>query len=169
MLYTGKGDKGTSCMGDKDVPKNSVFIELLGEVDELNCLIGVVKSDFSTIKKELESIQQCLFIIQSQIFFIISGKSWDNNILTDKIIYLEQEINRIEKEKGEVNHFVIPGENQISARLHLLRAVTRRVERKVCETDLFDSNILVYFNRLSSYFYALARINSKDEKKPTYD
>lgn len=169
MMYTGRGDKGTSCMGDKDVPKNSVLIELLGEVDELNCLIGVVKSDYGTVKKELENIQQCLFIIQSQIFSVISEKNCDDKILTSKISYLEQEINKIEKEKGEVNHFVVPGEDQFSARLHLLRAVTRRVERKVCKADLLDSNILVYFNRLSSYFYALARINSKDEKKPRYD
>ena len=45
LFYTGKGDKGASVVGKKKIKKTNPFVEALGELDELNSTIGVLKAD----------------------------------------------------------------------------------------------------------------------------
>ena len=73
LFYTGKGDAGTSQVGKKKVPKDSPLLEALGDLDELNSLIGVARSGLedSELTKKLKQVQEALFIIQARVAWIL--------------------------------------------------------------------------------------------------
>ena len=80
-----------------------------------------------------------------------------------KIKNLELKIEKIEKKIKPSHRFIIYGSDKDSAWFDFLRAKTRTVERRIVKLNRYrkiDKNILVYINRLSSYFYALARFVS---------
>jgi len=175
IFYTKKGDKGKSKVGNNKFSKDSLILDTLGELDELNSLIGVVKNIVKKYKKKLHQIQEDLFIIQAQIAWFMYPKFEKPLIKEDKILFLEKEIDKIEKKIKPKPGFVIPGKELNSALLHYLRAVTRRVERKIVSLSKkykVDKNTLSYINRLSSYLYALAREIVYDKKlkedEPSY-
>ena len=173
MFYTGRGDKGkTNLFGRRQrVSKDSLAIELLGELDELNSLIGVYKNEFSrynAVRNALERVQQDLFAIQAEAAG--AGKKFGKEPLES----LEKIIGK--QSRGlKINHFVIPGVNRNSALLDHLRATARRVERRVVafsRKKKVSPHILAYLNRLSSLFYVLARKEAqrggKKERRPDY-
>lgn len=177
LFYTGKGDKGSSIIGKKKVPKDSPILEALGELDELNSFIGVVRSTCkqSQLAQKLQNVQQNLFIIQARIAWFLYPKFTPPELKQEKINSLEQEIESAEKTIKPERGFIISGSNAVSAWLDLLRAVSRRVERKVLTISKkykVPPEILTYLNRLSSYLYALARLEihrkKLKEQKPTY-
>lgn len=180
MLYTRKGDKGdTGAFGCKQrFSKNSTLTEALGNLDEINSLLGICKikeADFEfkingqKVDEIIEQVQQNLFIIQAAI----AGA--DKEITQEKISDLEKIIDNIEKELPPIKSFFLPGGTELSAYLDYARAIARRTERRVVallETQTIDDEIIAYLNRLSSLFYALARfINLKSgikEIPPSY-
>jgi cob(I)alamin adenosyltransferase len=190
MLYTRKGDKGTTklfnCPTGKRVSKSDYVFEVLGSLDELNSLIGYTKV---LAKKEkiklkikekrlnksyeelLEDIQHALFTLQA------SFAGSDKKLKKDDISFLEEAIDGIEKEIPKINSFLVPGHSELSAFLDILRSNSRRLERtcvkfKVNHKQKVNENHLVFLNRLSSFFYALERyvnfIQKSKEKKPKY-
>ncbi|KKQ23175.1 ATP:cob(I)alamin adenosyltransferase [Candidatus Wolfebacteria bacterium RIFCSPLOWO2_01_FULL_38_11] len=183
MLYTRKGDKGdTSAFGcNQRFSKNSALAEALGNVDEINSLLGIckVKSlgfEFQVLDFKLdeiiEQIQQDLFIIQAAL----AGA--DKKITQEKIGYLEQIIDELEKQLSPVKSFFISGGAELSALFDYSRAVSRRAERRVVaysdsEKGKLAPEILAYLNRLSSLLYALARAanlkSGQKEKFPSYE
>jgi cob(I)alamin adenosyltransferase len=175
MFYTRKGDKGFSKFGNYKISKDNYIIDLLGELDELNSLVGLSKNYVRRYKKKLENIQNDLFIIQAQISYILYPKFNPPKIKPSKIKALESEINKIENKIKPKPAFIIPGKNKESGWLHYLRTVCRRVERKliyVNKRNKIDPIILSYINRLSSYFYSLAReivyLRGLKEDYPSY-
>lgn len=73
---------------------------------------------------------------------------------------LESEIDSIDEQLPRLTHFILPGGSEASAVAHVCRTVCRRMERIVChlqETDPVDPLLLHYVNRLSDYFFVLAR------------
>lgn len=170
MLYTREGDKGdTSAFGcDQRFLKSSELAEALGAVDEINSLLGVCKTKSGKIKikisgknlfltKIVEEVQQHLFIIQASL----AGA--DKKISKEKIEFLENIINKIEKYLPPVKSFFVPGGTELSALFDYARAVSRRTERKVVAfsgsgKDKIQPEILAYLNRLSSFLYAAARL-----------
>jgi ATP:cob(I)alamin adenosyltransferase len=174
LFFTGKGDKGKSQIGRKKIPKDSPVIETLGELDELNSLIGLTKAsskerDFIA---KLTRIQENLFIVQAQIAWFLFPKFKAPEMAVEKIVILEKEIEAIEKKIQPDRGFIISGSTISSAWLDYARAVARRVERrlvKLHKTKKLPETTLAYFNRLSSYLYALARLSSRQkESHPTY-
>jgi len=184
MLYTRKGDKGdTSAFGcNQRFSKNSALAEALGSVDEINSLLGVCKSKTKKIKIKInkklisladiiEEIQQHLFIIQAAL----AGA--DKKITREKIKFLENITDEIEKQLPLIKSFFISGGVEPASFLDYARAVSRRAERRVVAYSESKNNkvapeILAYLNRLSSVLYALARISNiksgLKEKKPSY-
>lgn len=170
MLYTRRGDKGdTGIFGCKQrFSKNSVLMEALGSIDELNSLLGICKVKLKDLRFKIqnlrltniiEQIQQNLFIIQANL----AGA--DKKIIQDKISEIEKIIDDIEKQLPPIKSFFLSGGNELSAYLDYARTISRKTERRVValsETKKIDIEILAYLNRLSSLFYALARfINFK--------
>lgn len=197
IYFTGKGDKGKSIIGDQKISKDNFIIETLGELDELNSLIGLAKTHLAKIeanlcfdcasfrhkhkhswslKEKLTNIQNNLFIIQANIAYLLYKKFTPPILTKDSLIMLEKEIMSIEDKISPKNKFIISGSEKNSAWLDYLRAVSRRIERKLVALSKhyrFDENIIAYLNRLSSYFYAWARylafMRKISEQKPWYN
>lgn len=177
LFYTGKGDLGQSHIGQKKYPKDSPVLEVLGELDELNSLCGLarsVKKD-KALSRSLKSVQESLFIIQAQIAWFLYPKFQSPELKKRKIRELEQEIESMEKKINPERGFVISGANEKAAWLDYLRAVARRAERRafaLSKKKPLPPEILMYLNRLSSYLYALARLELHKkhikEPKPAY-
>jgi cob(I)alamin adenosyltransferase len=89
------------------------------------------------------------------------GVSLPTRLTTERVVWLEQESDKLGAEIPPLTQFVIPGDNKISALLDVARTVIRRAERHVArllhEGDLENEEILRYLNRLSSLLFALAR------------
>ncbi len=178
LFYTRKGDKGFSVVGKNKVSKTCVEIEALGELDELNSMIGLLKSQkiSPTLKSTLHEIQECLFITQANVAEIMLKSGFKVPTFPEsKIKEAEKIIDNIEHKLKPAKGFVISGSSQTSAWLDFMRARSRAVERsvlKIKEIDKLDSNIRKYLNRLSSLFFALARWEAKrsgkKEQNPLY-
>ena len=176
LFYTGKGDKGLSVVGKKKYPKDSPIMEALGDLDELNSLLGVIRA---TAKKELQHkiflVQENIFIIQARIAWLMFKKFESPQLAKDKIQKMEREIDEIEKRIQPERGFVISGENEQASWLDYARTVVRRTERSVLRLSKkqeLPEELVAYLNRLSGYLYALARLeiseNKIREKKPQY-
>lgn len=166
MIYTRQGDQGqTSIPGSKKkILKNSLLIKALGEVDELNSLIGLSKvkaKKQKNIYQILAKIQNDLFIIQAEI----SG--YKKKIKKQRIQEIEKIINQIEKKLPRIKGFIISGGTELSALLDYIRTVTRRVERQMValkKKNKISPESFQYLNRLSSLFFVLARLVNKNQK-----
>lgn len=174
--FSAKGDNGKSLIGKKKISKDSLILDTLGELDELNSLIGLAKNYLPPkYSYQLTSIQNDLFIIQANLAYFMYSKFQPPQLKEERIKFFEKEISIIEKKVKPQENFIIYGSNKNSAWLDYLRAVTRKVERKIVAFNKkhhLNSLILSYLNRLSSYFYALARLTAnnqaKKEIKPWY-
>lgn len=185
LFFTGKGDKGTSIVGKKQMDKGGLEAELLGMLDELNSLLGLIKSQnvSKNTKKHIENIQEKLFIVQAYIAAIVFQGKEKARITTEHIKEMEEIILAIEKEIKPARKFIISGEHEISAWLDYARAVARRVERELIRfrkrtfrrgsrQAKISPETLAFINRLSSFLFALARHETKrarkKEKHPKY-
>ena len=178
LFYTKKGDKGYSYIGKKKIYKLNPFVAALGELDQLNSLIGIVKSQKipTSLKKILHQVQENLFIIQANLAYaMLKEKRKPPAFSSKKTKETESIIDNIERKLKPAKRFVISGSTNISAWLDYLRAFSRKVERDVLglkKLGNLDENILPYLNRLSSLFFALARWEAKQagkkEQNPTY-
>lgn len=175
MLYTGKGDDGTtSAFGcDQRFSKSSAIAEALGTLDEINSFLGVVKVNPSAVEiaDTIDSIQQNLFIVQAEV----AGA--DKHIESEKVTEAEDRINAIESELPPIKSFFVSGGTELSALLDFARTLSRRAERRVVGVHdeglvTVGTDTLAYLNRLSSLLYALARqMNHKSgikEESPRY-
>jgi|SRR3989338_4587831 len=168
-LFTGKGDKGTTKLFDtppgQRISKSSPIFECLGQLDELNTLIGWCKVacpvDLEVIdrngKELLHEVQDYLFTIQAEAAG--AGKS----VPQQSVEALSALINEIEKELPEIKTFLVPGGTEFSARLDVARAISRRAERRLVTLHESGERVIsessrAYANRLSSLFYALTRL-----------
>ena len=81
---------------------------------------------------------------------------------------LEEKIDVMEAAFERKREFVLYGENEVSARLDVARAVVRRAERQFCRMIKYYTNsdrmALQYLNRLSDYLYVCARYASDRAK-----
>ena len=163
MLYTRKGDNGTSGLfGTKErLPKNSLIYDALGSLDELNSLLGFCRAQESVkkgaeldIASEILKVQQCLFVIQAEI-------AGSQKILSQADVGdLEESIDKIEALIENPHAFVIPGATVLSGLFDFARAVSRRTERAVisiASDHTLSAYTTAYLNRLSSFLYVLAR------------
>mgnify|MGYP001403994450 FL=1 len=167
-IYTKGGDKGkTSLVGGSRVSKSNDIIDAIGNVDELNALLGLavcdLKKPFISI---LKNIQNDLFDIGADIATPINKKGTVLRINKNYIFYLEKEIDKINNNLPTLNSFILPGGSKISSIIHLARTVNRRCERSVVklnEKQKVNIEVLKYLNRLSDYLFVLARALNKKE------
>jgi len=158
-IYTKNGDEGnTSLINESVVSKSDDRIELLGTIDELSSYIGFAK----VLAPEHE--RNILSEIQKDLMTIMAGVADAENpdyfINKEKIKNIEEEIDCLESLFSRKNEFVLYGECELSSRLDLARAITRKTERCFVKTSLnyiVDTNAMKFLNRLSDYLYILAR------------
>lgn len=174
-IYTRKGDQGqTSLFNKKRVWKSASRVNVYGTVDELNSILGVVVSGFSThAKKYQKYLCGIINIIQNDLFYICSclanpGSQVKDVDIDKRVKFFEEEIDRMSKELPELRNFILPGGGKRSAFLHLARTVSRRAERQTVELfrkEKIDEKILIYLNRLSDLFFTMARYANFLEKQ----
>lgn len=168
-IYTKTGDKGqTSLIGGTRVSKDHIRIDAYGTVDELNSFVGLIRDqEISTHYKDvLGEIQDRLFTIGSSLASDpVKSKMKIPDLLDEDILFLEKEIDLMNTELPEMRSFILPGGHQTVSFCHLARCVCRRAERKTIHLagqEYTDEKVIRYLNRLSDYFFVLARKLSKD-------
>jgi cob(I)alamin adenosyltransferase len=168
-IYTKTGDKGlTSLVTGTRVSKNHERIEAYGTVDELNAYVGLLRDaiETETTKDALKSIQDCLFVIGSNLATDDKTTSIKiPSIHLDDISFLETEIDKMDAVLEPMRYFILPGGHTTVSFCHIARTVCRRAERRayqLLEKNPVDEKLLVYLNRLSDYLFVLARILTKD-------
>lgn len=151
-IYTKTGDKGqTSLANGKRVPKTDLCLEAYGTSDELNSYIGWLR-----VVAENEQLTW----IQNRIFDLgacLAGAPM--HISPEAVERLEQWIDAMQAELQPLRAFVLPAGNEAACRCHICRTVTRRLERCMlrCERNENWEAELKFVNRLSDYFFVLAR------------
>jgi cob(I)alamin adenosyltransferase len=188
MLYTGKGDGGTTKVLDSKerIPKSSALPEALGTLDELNSFIGFARavarrSDNPAIALEGESldiagllrgVQETLFIVQAEV----AGA--DKRVADGTTARVSAVVDAVEQEIPPLKGFSIAGGTELSAALDVARTLARRAERRLVgiETDglrALAPETKSYMNRLSSLLFALARLANHAagvaEENPRYE
>lgn len=173
-VYTKTGDRGTtSLVGGKRVAKSHVRLEAYGTIDELNSFTGSLICQIED-KNDLN----VLLYIQHKLFTVGSFLATETeaippkaaSIITEKDIeLLENEMDRMDSELPSLRQFVLPGGSEAAARAHICRTVCRRAERciyRVKDEFQIDDTIMTFVNRLSDYFFLLARkeCNRKGEE-----
>jgi cob(I)alamin adenosyltransferase len=149
-IYTRGGDKGETSLGDGSrISKLDPRVAALGDVDELNSLLGVAGG--------LDRVQNELFDLGADLAVPYAGNEDRLRITQDAIERLEQEIDAANEALPELKSFVLPGGSERAAQLFLARAVCRRAERVVLSVADTSPLAAVYLNRLSDLLFVLAR------------
>lgn len=160
-VTTKKGDKGeTSLIGGQRVLKCDDRVEAYGSVDELSAFIGVLYDSLPGEDKTrtfLMQIQRNLFTMEA--VFAFPGEPTFPRLAERALTELETEIKAIESELPPLREWVIPGGNMAASNCHVCRTVCRRAERQAVKIGA-DGIELAYLNRLSDYFFELARLLS---------
>ncbi len=159
-VTTKTGDKGKTALGDGSrVKKDSLRIHCLGSIDELNSSIGLA-SVMLPVKPiiDLKSVQNDLLNIGAEISMPDAKKKFLNK---DRILYLEKEIESINKDLPPLEEFILPGGNDLCSRVHMARSICRRAERDLVSLnskEQISPEVLKYINRLSDYLFVVARL-----------
>lgn len=172
-IYTRTGDRGkTSFIGGR-VDKDHIRVQAYGTIDEVNSFVGQAIAEldpnqFQSIVQELEKIQHELFDCGSDLANVTDKAVY--KLKQEMIDFLEERIDAYIEETPELTKFILPGGVKAAASLHIARTVARRAEREVVSLMKSEENtpplVLTYLNRLSDYFFALARvINYRSGKK----
>ena len=162
-IYTKKGDGGeTSLIGGVRVKKSNARIHAYGNVDELNAIVGLIKDSIDEIEitEELYRIQNELFVIGSLLAAAPGAKMQLPEISDKEVKMLEVAMDDMNEQLEDLKNFILPGGNLAISYAHLARTVCRRAERwviTVSEEEDVAAVILEYLNRLSDYFFVLAR------------
>lgn len=173
-IYTKTGDKGkTSLLGGYRVNKDNLRVEVYGNMDELNSFLGnfVSSCKDKRLARRVEKIQSNLFLIGSYI------ADKDEKIIKLDLLKklkneaedLEKQIDKWELELPKLTNFILPGGTELATKAHIIRTLVRKTERRLVslnKKEKINKNVLVYINRLSDYFFVLARyINFKAGEK----
>ena len=161
-LYEKTGDhKVTGLKDGTRVSKQDVRIHLMGELDELNSHIGLVRSltQNKALWQELLEIQKILLSVKNGVqepegSRVKSVESAQLKELETKIVCMEKQLPQTEGE-------ILPGGCFYSAQFDIARNVARRCERRFAETAAcypMDELVAAYLNRLSDYLYLQARL-----------
>ena len=174
-VTTKKGDFGkTQIAGKKNVSKSCSRIAALGSIDELNTILGLIPhllktQPFKSLRNQILRIQNELFNLGAMISVLKKDRRKDTPQITQlDIERLEAELNSANSQLKPLNSFVIPGGNEINARLHVARTVCRRAELELA--TLYKSSTskkleLIYLNRLSDWLFVQARLVSLLQKQ----
>ncbi|MGS1110693.1 cob(I)yrinic acid a,c-diamide adenosyltransferase [Achromobacter anxifer] len=170
VIATRTGDDGTTGLGDGSrAPKDAPRIAAIGDVDELNSVIGVLLAEDlpADISADLLAVQHDLFDMGAEL--CIPG----HTALTDEhIARLDARMAHYNAGLPPLREFILPGGSRGSAQAHVARTVCRRAERAVvalARVDPVRPPVRQYLNRLSDLMFVLARcINQHAGQKDTF-
>lgn len=181
-IYTRTGDDGTTGLfGGPRVRKDDARIEAYGTVDELNAVLGCVRSDLDAARADrshaeeaidgLAHLDECFSLIQHELFSLgaelASPRPDDFHLRvigTAQVARLERWIDDAESRLPPLKQFILPGGSATAAQIHVARAVCRRSERRVItlaeSADLempVSTDVIIYLNRMSDWLFVVSR------------
>ncbi len=157
-IYTRTGDAGATGLGDGSrADKDSARIGAIGEVDELNSLLGLLLCEElpAEVTTLLTGVQHRLFDLGGELS--IPGAQL---LAANSATALEAAIDRYNAELAPLKEFILPGGSRAAAATHLARSVCRRAERALVAlgaTEPVSDAARQYLNRLSDLLFVLAR------------
>jgi cob(I)alamin adenosyltransferase len=169
IITTRTGDAGTTGLGDGTrVDKDAPRIAAMGDVDELNSAIGLLRTE--TLPEKIDGllgrIQHDLFDLGAEL--CIPGNT---ALTTDHVARLDDAIKHYNKGLAPLKEFILPGGTRGAALAHMARAVCRRAERAVIalhHSEPVADAPRQYLNRLSDLCFVLARtLNQAHDKADT--
>ncbi len=178
-IYTRTGDDGSTGLGDGQRRKKfDARVAAYGEVDELNCLIGLARlktqdaadADLTAIDATLARAQNDLFDLGADLCVPPAAQEQAPGaalrIAPAQVDRLETDIDALNADLAPLRSFVLPGGTPAAAALHHARTVCRRAERAIValaalEGESVGAPALAYVNRLSDYLFVAARYANK--------
>lgn len=172
-IYTKTGDKGTTGIhGGMRVPKDDVRIEANGCLDELNAVVGIIRSMLPAD----HAWQDLLHAIQKELMVVMSHVATPSGVVNpnpltaaELTLRCEQEMDAMTVQLQDHGYFLLPGGTPISAQLHFARTVARRAERRLWtlhREEPVSEEILRFVNRLSDLFFVMARMEMQQQEWP---
>ena len=169
-IVTKTGDDGKTSLADgKRIDKSSLRLCAVGEVDELNSLLGVLEAGgvSNDISGYLRNIQHRLFDIGGEL--AVPGNAAISPESTER---LEELIQVYNEDLPPLKEFILPGGMMSASLCHLARSVCRRVERTLVDLghhEYVNPETLKYINRLSDLLFVLARtLNHEKDNHEVY-
>jgi cob(I)alamin adenosyltransferase len=164
-VYTKTGDRGTSSLYNGSVrSKTDPYFEALGSVDELQSHLGLLIYKLTLLSREsLADVQELLQTIQTRLMDIgtsiatPSGSRYEVTRFSSSEAELERMIDVLTAPLLPLRNFILPGGSEPAALSHICRSVCRRAERHVLLIPNPDPSVVIYLNRLSDFFFTLAR------------
>lgn len=172
-IYTRTGDKGTTGIhGGTRVAKDDIRIEANGTLDELNAVIGIVRS----LLPAGDAWQELLHALQRELMVVMSHVATPSGVVNpnplsaaELTLRCEQEMDAMTAELRDTGYFLLPGGTPVSAQLQFARTIARRAERRLWtlhRQDPVDEDILRFINRLSDLFFVMARMEMQRQNWP---
>lgn len=167
-IYTKTGDKGeTALFGGRRVPKSHLRVDAYGTVDELNSFTGWLRDsvDDQHIREVLAHIQHRLFTVGAHLASDPDKHPPVPDLIPADIALLETEMDTMDAALPPLKNFILPGGHPAVSVCHVCRTVCRRAERLAValhDSESVEDIVLQYLNRLSDYFFMLARQLAQD-------
>lgn len=166
-IYTKTGDKGqTSLVGGTRVSKTDIRLAAYGTVDELNASAGLIRANLPVnlrhdFENRLQNVQNNLFNLGSHLACEDADmRTKLPGLSLNALTLLENDMDTWEAQLPPLKQFILPGGMILAAYAHQARTICRRAEREILalhENAPVEQDILVYMNRLSDWFFLLAR------------
>jgi cob(I)alamin adenosyltransferase len=159
-IYTKTGDNGETGLYDGSrLAKTEPIFDVLGTLDELSSHIGVlIACNVATTTLRLRRLQQILLNIGS----VIATPNTDGRILPDIssiVDSLESYIDDMDATLPPLTQFLLVGGGNVAeSQAHVCRTCARRAEREFLKSGIDNDVIRIFLNRLSDYFFTLARV-----------
>ncbi|MGH1358864.1 MAG: cob(I)yrinic acid a,c-diamide adenosyltransferase [Burkholderiaceae bacterium] len=163
-IATRTGDDGTTGLGDGSrTPKDDIRVQSMGDVDELNSMIGLLLTESvpDPVREDLISIQHDLFDLGGEL--CIPGYE---NVDEVQLARLDENLARYNADLPRLAEFILPGGSRAAAIAHLCRTICRRAERSVVALARDGAARPIcqkYLNRLSDLMFVLSRVLNRTD------
>jgi len=162
-IYTRTGDNGSTSLGDGTrIGKDSLRIEVIGEIDELNSSIGILLAE--NLPPE---VRACLTDMQHDLFDLGGELCMPGHvaITQGQVERLEKKLDSFNTDLPPLKEFILPGGSRSASLAHLARTVCRRAERslvKLSKSEKVSELSRNYINRLSDLLFVIGRVLNRE-------
>ena len=173
-IYTRTGDDGSTGMADGSrLSKADNLFDVMGDIDELNSHIGLVRAQLQRNKVQSISkdFSQALVIIQHLLFNIGGELAMPEyeGVNATHIEWLEQQIDMMNTSLPPLKDFILPTGSVLVSQLHVARSMCRRAERQAVllqeqRPAAIRRTAISFINRLSDWLFVAARFCTDPEQ-----